>query len=552
MLSNVNRLSDTRRSAAFGRPTTSARSTTSRLAAIASVFLLSTALVATPMATITQPVQARGAPESFAPLVENVIDAVVNISASQTVENRSVPLPQVPPGTPFEDFFNDFFNRRGEGGPGEGQPNQRRGESQPNQRRGDNNQGPGNQGPGNQGPGQQRRSNSLGSGFVIDASGIVITNNHVIGEANDITVNFNDGTKLKAEVVGKDPKTDLAVLRVKSDKPLKFVKFGDDQTSRVGDWVVAIGNPFGFDSSVSAGILSARNRRINSGPYDNFIQTDAAINRGNSGGPLFNMDGEVIGINTAIISPSGGSIGIGFAVPASTAAPVIEQLRSFGETRRGWLGVRIQEVDEGIAETLGLGRVRGAMVAGVDDKGPAKPAGLEAGDVILRFDGRDVKDSRELPRIVANTAVGKAVDVVIFRKGKEETLKITLARLEDGERMASAARPNEGSSAPTQTPAVRRSLGMELTALSAETRRRFNLKDGQKGVVINRVDPNSNAATKRLAAGDVIVEVGQEAVNTPAEAADRIEKLRKENRKSALLLVANAQGELRFVAVAIE
>jgi serine protease Do len=527
-------------------PVTS-RTKASRFAAIASAFLLSTAIVATPMAPLVQPAIARGAPESFAPLVENVIDAVVNISASQTVENRSVPLPQAPPGAPFEDFFNDFFNRRGEGQ--ESQPNQRRGENQPNQpnRRGENNPG---QGPNGQGPGQQRRSNSLGSGFVIDPSGIVITNNHVIGEANDITINFNDGSKLKAEVIGKDPKTDLAVLKVKSDKPLKFVKFGDDQKSRVGDWVVAIGNPFGFDSSVSAGILSARNRRINSGPYDNFIQTDAAINRGNSGGPLFNMDGEVIGINTAIISPSGGSIGIGFAVPASTATPVIEQLRNFGETRRGWLGVRIQEVDDGIAETLGLGKVRGAMVAGVDEKGPAKPAGIEAGDVIVKFDGKDVKDSRELPRIVATTSVGKAVDVIVFRKGKEQTLKVTLARLEDSERQASAVKPTETSN---QTAApVRRALGLELTQLNADARKRFNLKDGQKGVVINRVDPNSNAATKRLAAGDVIVEVGQEAVNSPQELTDRIEKLKKENRKSALLLVANAQGELRFVAVQIE
>ncbi len=532
-------------------PSRTPASRTSRFAAIASAFMISTALVATPMTPLIMPAIARGAPESFAPLVEQVIDAVVNISAAQTVENRAVPLPQVPPGAPFEDFFNDFFNKRGEGGENQpGQPNQRRGENQPNQPNQPNRRGESNRGEGNNGPGQQRRSSSLGSGFVIDASGIVITNNHVIGDANDITVNFNDGTKLKAEVIGKDPKTDLAVLKVKSDKPLKFVKFGDDQASRVGDWVVAIGNPFGFDSSVSAGILSARNRRINSGPYDNFIQTDAAINRGNSGGPLFNAQGEVIGINTAIISPSGGSIGIGFAVPASTAVPVIEQLRNFGETRRGWLGVRIQEVDDGIAETLGLGKVRGAMVAGVDEKGPAKPAGIEAGDVIIKFDGKDVKDSRELPRIVATTSVGKAVDVLVFRKGKEQTLKVTLARLEDGERQASAAKPAEPSN--PATPAVRRALGLELTQMTAETRKRFSLKDGQKGVVINRVDPNSNAATKRLAAGDVIVEVGQEPVNTPQELTDRIEKLKKESRKSALPLVANAQGELRFVAVAIE
>jgi serine protease Do len=516
------------------------------LKAAAAALMLGAGAIMLPAAPLTAPAFARSAPESFAPLVEEVLDAVVNISASQTVENRSVPLPQVPPGTPFEDFFNDFFNRR-EGGPQQGQPNQRRGENQPNQRRGENqpNQGP------NGGPGQQRRGNSLGSGFVIDASGIVITNNHVIGEANDITVNFNDGTKLKAEVVGRDAKTDIAVLRVKPEKPLKFVKFGDDQAARVGDWVVAIGNPFGFDSSVSAGIVSARNRRINSGPYDNFIQTDAAINRGNSGGPLFNMRGEVIGINTAIISPSGGSIGIGFAVPASTATGVIDQLRNFGETRRGWLGVRIQEVDDSIAETLGLGRVRGALVAGIDEKGPAKPAGIEAGDVIIRFDGKDVKDSRELPRIVAASPVGKAVPVVIFRKGKEETRQVTLGRLEDGERQASAARPNEPAAATPQA-ATRRLLGMELGPLNAEARRRHNIKDSVKGVVVGRVESESNAATKRLQAGDVIVEVGQEAVNTVGEVADRIEKLKKDGRKSALLLVANAQGELRFVAVTIE
>jgi serine protease Do len=519
----------------------------SGLKAAAAALMLGAATLSAPMLAPTTPAFARSAPESFAPLVEEVLDAVVNISAAQTVANRSVPLPQAPPGSPFEDFFNEFFNRRGENGPQQGQPgqpNQRRGEAQPNQR--------GQQGPGQQGPGQQRRSNSLGSGFVIDSSGIVITNNHVIGEANDITVNFNDGTKLKAEVVGRDPKTDIAVLRVKPDKPLKAVKFGDDQAARVGDWVVAIGNPFGFDSSVSAGIVSARNRRINSGPYDNFIQTDAAINRGNSGGPLFNMRGEVIGINTAIISPSGGSIGIGFAVPASTALPVIDQLRNFGETRRGWLGVRIQEVDDSIAETLGLGRVRGALVAGVDDKGPAKPAGIEAGDVIIRFDGKDVKDSRELPRIVAQTQVGKAVPVVIFRKGKEETRQVTLGRLEDGERQASAARPGDQPNGAAPQAQTRRVLGMELQPLNAEARRRNNIKDGVRGVLVGRVDPESNAATKRVQAGDVIVEVGQEQVNSVAEVADRIDKLKKEGRRSALLLVANAQGELRFVAIAIE
>jgi serine protease Do len=468
------------------------------------------------------PSTARG-PETLAPLVEQVMDAVVNISVTQLVENRQAPSPQLPPGTPFEDFFNDFFNNR-----------------------------PGNRGPGPQGEGEnrQRRSGSLGSGFVIDPAGIVITNNHVIGEANDITVNFNDGTRLKAEVVGRDPKVDLAVLRVKPDKPLKAVSFGDSNASRVGDWVIAIGNPFGFGGTVTAGIVSARNRALG-GNYDNYIQTDASINRGNSGGPLFNMSGQVIGINTAIISPSGGSIGIGFAIPAATAVPLIKQLSEFGETRRGWLGVRIQEVDDELATSLGLDRARGALVAGIDERGPAKPAGIETGDVIVRFDGKDVRNSRELPRIVAETEVGKDVPVVIMRKGKEQTLNVKLGRLEESERQA-ANRPSTPNGAAPEAAPTRRTLGMDLAPLTAETRRRFSIKDTVNGVVVMRVDPNSNAATKRVQAGDVIMEVAQETVKSPGDISDRIEKLKREGKRSALLLIASAQGDLRFVAVAIE
>jgi serine protease Do len=465
-------------------------------------------------------VQARG-PDSFADLAEQVTGAVVNISAATTVETRGRTMPQLPPGTPFEDLFEEFFNRRGQGGPGA---------------------------PGGQGDTpRQRRSNSLGSGFVIDPTGIVITNAHVIGDANDVSVVFSDGTKLKAEIVGKDPKIDLAVLRVKPDKPLKAVNFGDSEKIRPGDWVLAIGNPFGLGGSVTAGIVSARGRNIESGPYDNYIQTDASINKGNSGGPLFNMNGEVIGINTAILSPTGGSVGIGFAVPAATALPVIDQLRQFGETRRGWLGVRIQNVDDATAEALGLGTARGALVAGIDDKGPAKPAGLEVGDVIVRFDGRDIKDSRDLPRVVASTPVGKAVDVVIMRKGKELTRSVTLGRLEDNERQASLTQP------PTDVPtATRRALGLELSGVTDELRRRYNIKDNVKGVVVTRVDPNSAAADKRIQPGEVIVEVGQEPVSSPADVTRRVETLKKDGRKSALLLVANAQGEVRFVAVSIE
>src|SRR4051794_7124946 len=465
---------------------------------------------------------ARGAPESFADLAEEIMPAVVNISASTTVEARSRTLPQLPQGTPFEDLFEEFFNRRG--GPG----------------------GPG--GPGPDAP-RQRRSNSLGSGFVVDASGIVVTNNHVIGDANEITVIFSDGQRLKAEIVGKDSKVDLAVLKVKPEKPLKAVTFGDSEKVRPGDWVLAIGNPFGLGGSVTAGIISARGRNIESGPYDNYIQTDASINKGNSGGPLFNMNGEVIGINTAILSPTGGSVGIGFAVPAATAVPVLDQLRQFGETRRGWLGVRIQNVDDATAEALGLGHARGALIAGVDDKGPAKPAGLDVGDVITKFDGREVRESRDLPRIVAATPVGKAVDVTVMRKGKELTKSVTLGRLEDNDRQQQASLNQPPADVPS---ASRRVLGLELSGVTEELRRRYSLKEGLKGVVITRVDPSSAAADKRIQPGEVIVEVGQEPVSSPADVPRRIEGLKKDGKKSALLLVANAQGEVRFVAVSIE
>jgi serine protease Do len=318
---------------------------------------------------------------------------------------------------------------------------------------------------------------------------------------------------------------------------------------RPGDWVIAIGNPFGLGGSVSAGIVSARGRNIESGPYDNYIQTDAAINKGNSGGPLFNMNGEVIGINTAILSPTGGSVGIGFAVPAANAVPVIDQLKQFGETRRGWLGVRIQNVDDPTAEALGLGTARGALVAGVDERGPSKPAGLEVGDVIVKFDGKDVKDSRDLPRIVASTPVGKAVDVQIVRKGKELTKAVTLGRLEDGEKTQQAGLNQPSTEAPS---ASRRALGLELSGLNEELRKRFNIKEDVKGVVVMRVDPNSPAADKRIQPGEVVVEVGQETVNSPADITRRVEALKKDGRKSALLLVSNPQGEVRFVAVSIE
>ncbi|MBN4097540.1 MULTISPECIES: DegQ family serine endoprotease [Methylobacterium] len=493
-------------------------------AVMASILIGASVTVSVAATALPVPAFAKG-PASLADLAEQVTDAVVNISASTTVEARAGRAgPQVPPGTPFEDLFEEFFNRRGGRGGGGG---------------GDGD-----------GPRQQRKSNSLGSGFIIDSAGLVVTNNHVIGDANDIQVILHDGTKLKAEIVGKDSKIDLAVLRVKppADRTLKAVPFGDSDKMRPGDWVIAIGNPFGLGGSVSAGIVSARGRNIESGPYDNYIQTDAAINKGNSGGPLFNMDGEVIGINTAILSPTGGSVGIGFAVPSGTAKPVIDQLRDFGEVRRGWLGVRIQNVDDTTAEALNLkGGARGALVAGVDEKGPAKTAGIEVGDVILKFNGAPVKASGDLPRIVASTPVGQKVDVVVMRKGEEVTKPVTLGRLEDGDKpqLANLRQPEPES-------ATRQALGLNLSGMTDELRKKYSIKDTVKGVVVTRVDPNSTAADKRIQPGEVIVEVGQESVSTPAEVTKRIDALKKDGRKSVLLLVAGATGDVRFVAVGLD
>jgi serine protease Do len=483
--------------------------------------------LATPLAPT--PALARGAPETFAPLAEAVMDAVVNISATQTVEDKAGPGFGLPQGTPFDDLFEEFFKRRQQQGP---------------------NDGMGGMGPGFPNTPRMRKANSLGSGFVVDPDGIVLTNNHVIANANEIDVIFTNGRKLRAEVIGRDSKVDIAVLKVKSDTPLKFVKLADSDKLKVGDWVMAVGNPFGLGGTVTAGIVSARNRNIDSGPYDNFIQTDASINKGNSGGPLFNMDGEVVGVNTAIYSPTGGSVGIGFATPTNTLTPVIGQLREFGETRRGWLGVRIQNVDEEIAASLGIqGGARGALVAGVDEKGPSKTAGLEAGDVILKFNGQDIKQSRDLPKLVANTAVGQDVPVIILRKGQELTKSVKLGRLEDGEKQASAGK---GGAQPKAVAGVTgKALGLELSAVNAELAKRFNLKSDSKGVVVTRVDADSPAGEKRVQAGDVILEVNQETVATPADVSGRVDAAKKAGKRSVLLLVGNAQGETRYVAVTL-
>jgi serine protease Do len=463
------------------------------------------------------PARAAAGPASVADLSSTLIDSVVNISTSQTVgptvnDDNAVPqMPQLPPGTPFEDFFNEFFKNR-------------KGEQQ-----------------------RPRKTSSLGSGFVLDASGIIVTNNHVIEGADDIEVNFNDGSKLRAKLVGRDKKVDIAVLKVEPTKPLKAVPFGDSDNIRVGDWALAIGNPFGLGGTVTLGIVSARNRDINSGPYDNYIQTDAAINRGNSGGPLFNMDGQVVGINTAIISPTGGSIGIGFSVPASTAAPIVEQLRRYGETRRGWLGVRIQVVTADIAESLGMDQPKGALVAGIDEKGPAKPAGLEPGDVIIKFDGKNIREMRDLPRIVADTPVDKDVEVVILRKGQELTRTVRIARLDESEE---PQKTKLEEPAPEKAP-VAKALGLDMSGVTKELREKYKLKEDAKGVVVTDVESGSPADEKQVKAGDLILQVGQQVVNTPDDVTKRLDELKKTGSKQALLLLSNGQGELRFVAVAL-
>jgi len=452
---------------------------------------------------------ARG-PDSVADVAEGLQDSVVNISTTQTLKGsvENVPNGPGPKGSPFEEFFDDFFDDEDS----EGLP---------------------------------RKVSSLGSGFVIDPSGLVVTNNHVIEGADEIIINFTDGTKLKViRILGHDPKTDLALLKVEPKKPLRAVTFGDSGKMRVGDWVMAIGNPFGLGGSVTVGIISATKRDINAGPYDDFLQTDAAINRGNSGGPLFNMDGQVIGVNTAIISPTGGSIGIGFAVPSNSAVQVLDQLKQYGETRRGWLGVQVQNVTEEIATSLGLSEPKGALIAKVTPDSPAAAAGLQPSDVILTFDGQPIDNMRSLPRAVAATAIGKSVDVALLRKGQPMDLTVTVGRLPESEDGEDAVKSEE---APAPEPEDL--LGLSISPLTDELRERYEISRAIEGVIITEVKPNSPAAQKDVKAGDVIVEVTQEKVKQPQDVKSRLLAVRKSGRRSVLLLLSDAKGELRFVAV---
>ncbi len=466
-------------------------------------------MVLTTLLMLAQAIAAQARPDSFADLAEKFSPAVVNITTSTVVSRSTGPLPMVPEGSPFEDFFREFRDRSGDGD-------------------------------------RPRRTSALGSGFVISEDGYIVTNNHVIESADEIIIEFYGGDELEAKVIGTDPKTDIALLKVETVTPLDFVSFGDSDTARVGDWVMAMGNPLGQGFSVSAGIVSARNRAL-SGTYDDYIQTDAAINRGNSGGPLFNMDGEVVGVNTAILSPNGGSIGIGFSMASNVVVRVVDQLREFGETRRGWLGVRIQDVTDDVAEAIGLEKASGALVTDVPE-GPAAEAGMLAGDVILSFDGMDVADTRDLVRRVGNAEVGKTVRMVVFRDGATQTLKVTLGRREVAEGAVPVAQPGDDSG---EAVTEKTMLGLTLVPLNEELREQLSLPGGATGLVVRDIDELSEGYEKGLRAGDLITEAGQQKLTGIDDLEDRVSDAREAGRKSLLLLVRR-DGEPRFVALSLE
>ncbi|MCC5965175.1 MAG: Do family serine endopeptidase [Natronohydrobacter sp.] len=459
------------------------------------------------LVTVAQAQPAR--PESFADLAERVSPAVVNITTTTTVAARLDGGPRLPEGSPFEDFFRDFFD-----------------------------------GPQGERPNRPRRNQALGSGFVISEDGFIVTNNHVIEGADEIRIEFYSGLELQAELIGTDPATDIALLKVTHDSPLPHVPWGDSEAARVGDWVIAVGNPLGQGFSVSAGIISARGRALQ-GNFDDYIQTDAAINRGNSGGPLFNMAGEVIGVNTAILSPTGGSIGIGFAMSSEVATNVVDQLLTYGSTRRGWLGVRIQDVTEEMAEAIGLERAEGAMVTDVME-GPSRDAGMQAGDVILRFDGGPVRDTRMLVRRVADAGVGVDVDVIVFRGGEEITLSVVLGQRELAEAAGSLA-PAPSAATPPEPSSF---LGMELQPLSDALREEMNLAPGMNGLVVRQVEEDSDAARKGIEVGDLITEANQQPVATVADIEARAEEAREAGRRSLLILLRRG-GDPRFVALGL-
>jgi serine protease Do len=463
--------------------------------------------------------------EGFSKLAERLLPAVVNISTTQTMKDKDKGLselpdmPNLPPG--FDDFFKDFMEKQHPGG-----------KAQPD------------------GPApRERKTTSLGSGFIIDPTGYVVTNNHVIQDADEINVILHDDTNLKAKVIGRDPKTDVALLKVEHNKPLPYVAFGDSDSMKVGDWIVVIGNPFGLGGTVTQGIISARARDIQSGPYDDYIQTDASINRGNSGGPMFNLQGEVIGISTAIFSPTGGSVGIGFAIPAAMAKNVVEQLKKTGKIRRGWLGVRIQNVTEEISKSLNLPKATGALVSSLTHDSPAAKSGVQPGDVITTFDGKNVQDMRHLPRMVAETPIDKTVPLVVWRDNKDVRLNVKIGEMKEAETEAAAGEKEEDKQ--NSTLASRSTyigeLDIKVSTLTPEARQTFQLKDDAKGLIITSIGDDSPLVDKGARPGDLIVEAAQK----DAKETKELQKLAKDAlaSKKPLLLLIDRQGDLRFVAV---
>lgn len=472
----------------------------------AAAFAIAAVLFSSPFA------YAKPAPDSFADLAQKVTPAVVNVSTTQKVERAPGRLPQspFPPGSPFDEFMKRFFEQQGfpffeqQGFPS--------------------------------GP---AKMTALGSGFIIDPSGYVVTNNHVVGEADKIDVTLTDGRKFDAKIIGRDDKTDLALLKINADKPLPFVEFGDSDQARVGDWVMAVGNPFGLGGSVTAGIISARGRDIRSGPYDDFLQIDAPINRGNSGGPTFGMDGQVIGVNTAIYSPNGGSVGIGFAIPSSIAKPVIAALRDHGSVDRGWLGVQIQEVTPEIAAGLGLDGAKGALVSAVNPDGPAAAAGIKQGDVITSFAGHPIERLKDLPLLVANEKAGEKVPVTVWRDGSTHEVQTRVGKMPKEQLARAEGKPSSERGG---------ELGLALAPLTPDLRERFDLPDDVKGVVVTAVRPDSPAAEMGMQPGDVVLKANQQTVTAPRQLAEQVKKARDAGRSSIMLLVVRGEVQ-QFVAL---
>ena len=443
-------------------------------------------------------------PGSFADLAEKLMPSVVNISTTQTVVTKSNPFPgfEFPPGSPFGDMFKDF-----------GTP-------------------------------QEKQSSALGSGFIIDEKGIVVTNNHVIDGAEDIVVQVNGEKKFKAKVIGADPLSDIAVLQIETNEKFIPVNFGNSDKARIGDWVIAIGNPFGLGGTVTSGIISARNRSIGLSRYEDYIQTDASINQGNSGGPLFNMDGDVIGINTAILGRSG-NVGIGFAIPSNSAKQVIDQLIEFGETKRGWLGVRIQDVTKEIAEVENLGKPRGALVASVAENSPSEKAGVKSGDIILEFDGQAIQQMKELPMIVAKTKVGKSVKVKIWRNKKEITKTITLGRLETSEDFKVA----EKKEAPKEL--FIEDLKISVREITKEDIKSRNLPNQTSGLVITSIEKDSPLVGS-IEVNSIILEAQKKKIRSVEDLNQSLKQVLNSNQKTILLVIYNSQNQKRYIGVKLD